>query len=327
MKRREFIAALGGAAAAWPLATRAQQRARRARIGFLGLNNPVTHAPRLEALRQGLRDLGYVEGRNIDIELRWADGQYDRLPMMATELVNLNVDILLTHAMPGVLAAKQATSRVPIVITAAADLLAYGIVSSLSRPGGNITGLSIFSAELAAKRLELLKELQPNLTKAAVVLNATNPAGGRLIQRELEKVAELLNVQLQTFEVAGPHEFERAFAMMVDHRIGGVIIHEDPMLNANSRALADLVARHRLPTCGYPEFVAAGGLMSYGINFPDMDRRAATFVDKILKGAEPGDLPIERATKFSLMVNLKVAKAMGLEIPTSILLRADQVIE
>ena len=268
-----------------------------------------------------------MEGRNFVIDLRWAEGRYERLPALAAELASLNPDVLLTHAAPGALALQKATATIPIVITAVADMTGLGLVASLSRPGGNITGLSFFNPELAAKRLELLKELKPSLTKAAVLLNATNPAGKNLIMQELGKVAGSLSLQVQPFEVAGPAEFERTFVLMADQQVSAIVIHEDPMLNANSRALVDLVAKHRMVSCGFPEYVAAGGLMAYGINFSDMDRRAATFVDKILKGAKPGELPVERATKFVLIVNLKAAKAIGVELPTSILLRADQVIE
>jgi len=328
MKRREFITLLGGAAAfcgSWPPAARAQ--AKLARIGYLGLVSASWHAPRVAAFRAGLRSLGYVEGKDVAIEFRWAEGQYDRLPALAAELVRLNVDVIVTHAAPGAFAAKRATSTIPIVITAIADLLALGLVESLAHPGGNLTGLSFFNAELTGKRLELLKELVPSLAKAAVLLNANNPAGKQLMLDVLEPTAKALQVELLPAEVRGPGDLERVFAAMADQQIGAAVLHEDPMLNANSKAIVDIVARHRLPTCGFPEFVAAGGLMAYGISFPEMDRRAAVFVDKILKGAKPADLPVERATKFTTIVNLKIARAMGIDMPTSILLRADEVIE
>jgi putative ABC transport system substrate-binding protein len=206
-------------------------------------------------------------------------------------------------------------------------LLAFGLVESLARPGGNLTGLSFFNAELVAKRLELLKELAPSLAKAAVLLNANNPAGSQIMLRELEPTAKALNVELLAFEAHGPGDFEGVFAAMVSQQIGAAVLQEDPMLNANSKAIVDILARHRLLTCGFPEFAAAGGLMAYGVNLPEMDRRAAVFVDKILKGAKPADLPVERATKFTTIVNLRTARAMGIDIPTSILLRADEVIE
>ena len=329
MKRREFITLIGGAAtsSAWPLAARAQQRAKVAHIGYLGLVSASWHTPRVTAFRAGLRDLGYAEGKDIVIEFRWAEGRYDQLPALAAELVRLNVDVIVTHTVPGAIAAKQATSTIPIVITAASDLLAFGLVESLARPGGNLTGLSFFNAELVAKRLELLKELAPSLAKAAVLLNADNSAGNRLILRELEPTAKALKVELLTFEARGPGDFEGVFAAMVSQQIGAAVLHEDPMLNANSKAIVDILARHRLLACGFPEFAAAGGLMAYGVDLPEMDRRAAVFVDKILKGAKPADLPVERATKFTMIVNLRTARAMGIDMPTSILLRADEVIE
>jgi putative ABC transport system substrate-binding protein len=331
MRRRAFIALVASAAAApsllWPRAARAQQRAKVARIGYLGLVSASWHTPRVTAFRAGLRDLGYAEGKDIVIEFRWAEGRYDKLPALAAELVRLNVDVIVTHTVPGAIAAKQATSTIPIVITAASDLLAFGLVESLARPGGNLTGLSFFNAELTAKRLELLKELAPSLTRAAVLLNADNSAGNQLILRELQPTAKALKVELLTFEASGPSDFEGVFAAMVSQQIGAAVLHEDPVLNANSKAIVDIIAKHRLPTCGFPEFAAAGGLMAYGINLPEMDRRAAVFVDKILKGAKPADLPVERATKFTTIVNLRTARAMGIDMPTSILLRADEVIE
>jgi putative tryptophan/tyrosine transport system substrate-binding protein len=278
-------------------------------------------------LRAGLRDLGYIEGKDIIIEYRWAEQNYDRLPALAAELVNLNVDVILTHASPGTLAVTRATRTIPIVITAVADMIALGVVSSLSRPGGNVTGLSIFTPELAAKRLELVKDVLPSLTKAAVISNADNPIGTKMILEELATIAAALKVEVVSIETHVPSDFERAFAAMANQKIAAAVVHEDPALNANSQALADVAAKYRLPVCGFPEFARAGGLIGYGINFPDTDRRAASYVDKILKGAKPGDLPVERATKFTTVVNLKAAKTIGVELPTSILLRADEVIE
>jgi ABC-type uncharacterized transport system substrate-binding protein len=329
MKRREFITLLGGAAAAasaiWPFSAHAQQ-AKVARIGFLGLVSPSSLAPRVAALRAGLRDLGWIEGRNILIEFRWADGNYERLPALAEELVRLNVDVLVTHGAAGALAAKNATSTVPIVITAVGDMLALGLVSSLARPGGNITGSSLFVAEHTAKRLELIKEAVPSLTRVAVLLNPAN-ASTQIVLSETEATAKASNVELRAFEARQPSDFERVFAAMADQQVGALVVHEDTMLNANANALAVFSAARRLPSCGFPEFVRSGGLLAYGINFADMDYRAAAFIDKILKGAKPGDLPVERSTKFNLLVNLQTAKALGITLPTSILLRADEVIE
>jgi putative tryptophan/tyrosine transport system substrate-binding protein len=286
-----------------------------------------SHAPRVEALRAGLRELGYVEGKNLVIEFRWAEGHYDRLPALADELVRLNLDVILTHTLPGAIAVAKATTTIPIVITAANDIVAAGQVSSLSRPGGNLTGQTFFNPELAAKRIELLKETIPALIKVAVLLNANNPAGAPILLNVMEPTAKALKVELLKFEARSASDLDRVFSAMNDQQIGAVVLHEDPLLNANAKAIADLAARWRLPTCGFPEFAVAGGLMAYGVNFPDLDHRAAAFVDKILKGAKPADLPIEQATRFRLIVNLKTAKAVGIEVPTSVLLRADEVIE
>jgi ABC-type uncharacterized transport system substrate-binding protein len=323
MKRREFITLLGGAAA-WPLAARAQQ-SKVARIGFLGLDSVSSHAARLAALRAGLRDRGWLEGTNLLIEYRWAEGDYKRLRGLADELVQLEVDVLVTHASAGALAAKSATSTIPIVLTAVGDIVALGLVSSLSLPGGNITGLSIFTPELTAKRLELLKEAVPSLTKAALLLNPDNPLN-RLVLQEIEPMTKALNIALQTFE-ARPSDFGQVFAAMIDQRAAALVLYEDTMMNANSNALAVLAAVNRLPSCGFPEFVRAGGLIGYGINLPEMDYRAAAFVDKILKGAKPGELPVERSTKFNVIINLQTARALGITMPPTLLIRADEVIE
>jgi putative ABC transport system substrate-binding protein len=325
ISRRTFLHAVAGGVLA-PRAAEAQQRSKVPRIGYMGLVSAASHASRVEAFRTGLRDLGYIEGKTILIDFRWAEGFYDRLPALAAELVRLNVDVIVTHGSAGALAAKQATATIPIVITAVADILALGLVSSLARPGGNVTGLTFFNPDVAAKRLELLKESVPSVSKAAILLNPDNPSN-LLILQGLEMTAKALKVQLQRFEAKAPSDFNRAFAAMAHQRIGAVMIHEDTMLIANAKALADLAALQRLPACGSPEFPAAGGLMAYGVNFPDMDRRAATFVDKILQGAKPSDLPVERSTRFMLIVNLKTANTLGLTLPQSLLLRADQVIE
>ena len=325
MRRREFITLLGGAAAGWPLAARAQQT-KVARIGFLGLDSASSHAARLAALRAGLRDLGWLEGTNLLIEYRWAEGNYERLRGLADELVQLKIDVLVTHATPGALAAKSATSTIPIVLTAVGDIVALGLASSLRVPGGNITGLSTFTPELTAKRLELLKEAVPSLTKATLLLNPNNPLG-RFALQETQPTAKALNITLQTFEARGPSEFGQVFATMIDQKAAALLLFEDSMLITNSNALAVLAAVNRLPSCGFPEFVRAGGLIAYGVNFPDMDYRAAAFVDKILKGAKPAELPIERSTKFNIIINLQTAKALGITMPPTLLIRADEVIE
>ena len=325
MRRRDFITLLGGATLAVPQIARAQQKT--ARIGFLGLVSASSHASRTAALRAGLRDLGYVEGKNLVIEFRWAEGKYERLPALAEELVRLNVDVLLTHAASGAFAAKRATSTIPIVITAASDIVAAGLVSSLSRPGGNVTGQTFFNPELAAKRIELLKETIPALIKVAVLLNANNPVGAPILLNVMEPTAKALKVELLKFEARSASDLDRVFSAMNDQQIGAVVLHEDPLLNATAKPIADLAARWRLPTCGFPEFAIAGGLMAYGVNFPDLDHRAAAFVDKILKGAKPADLPVEHPTKFELIINLKTARQIGLTIPPNVLARADRVIK
>jgi len=325
VRRREFITLVGGAAAGWPLAARAQQT-KVARIGFLGSVSASSHASRLAAFQAGLRDLGWLEGTNLFIEYRWAEGNYERLRGLADELVQLKVDILVTHATPAALAAKSATSTIPIVLTAVGDILGLGLVSSLRLPGGNITGLSFFVPELTAKRLELLKEAVPSLTKAALLLNPDNSLN-RLLPQEIEPTAKALNIALQTFEARRPSEFSQVFTTMIDQKVAALLLNEDTMFNANSNALAVLAAVNRLPSSGFPEFARAGGLIAYGVNLSDMDYRAAAFVDKILKGAKPGELPIERPTKFNIIINLQTAKALGITMPPTLLIRADEVIE
>lgn len=326
MQRRKFIGVIAGGLVTAPLTAKAQPVRKIPRIGFLGLVSASSHASRTEALRAGLRDLGYVEGKNIVIEFRWAEGKYDRLPELAAELVRLNVDVIVTHGAAGALAVKRATTTIPIVIAAVGDILALGLVQSLSQPGGNVTGLTFFNPELAAKRLELLKEAVPLLAKAALLSNPDNPISGSIVQA-MEQAARSLKLELRQFDARGTSQLESAFAAMAKAQVGGAVIHEDTTLLANAKAIADLAARQRLPASGFPEFAVAGGLMAYGISFPDMDRRAATFVDKILKGAKPAHLPVERTTNFKLIVNIKTAKAFGLSIPQSLVLRADELIQ
>ncbi len=325
MRRRELILLLGGAAVS-PLTAHAQQPARLFRIGFLGSTTADSLPKRREAFRAGLRDLGYQEGRNVVIEYRWADGKYERLPALFAELIGLRVDVIVTHGTPGVMAAKQATSTIPIVMAVVGDALGSGLVSSLARPGGNVTGLTFFQPELLAKRLELLKETMPDLTDVGILLNLANPMNEPALP-QVAQVAQSLKLELHQFDVRGPAEFEGAFADMAAKRVRALVVFDDAMLLANAPALAALALKQRLPSCGWIDFAVAGGLMAYGVSFPDMFRRAATFVDKILKGAKPADLPVERATKFETIINLKTAKAIGIDVPTSLLLRADEVIE
>jgi putative ABC transport system substrate-binding protein len=324
MERREFIALLGGIAA-WPLAARAQQSTSVARIGFLNTNDASQSASYIRAFRAGLRDLGYVEGKNFVIESRFAEGNVDRLPALAVELVRVNVDVIITSG-SGVVAAKGATSTIPIVMLVFGDAIATGVVASLSHPGGNITGSTFFNPELMAKRVELLKDVVPSMTQAAVLLNPGMPGNGPVLHA-MEMTAKALKVGLQPFEVRGPSEYESTFAAIANKKIGAVVITDNPIFTRDAKLLAAIAAKQRLASIGSLEFAAAGGLVAYGVSFHDMYRRAAYFVDKILKGTKPGDLPVQQATKFEVVVNLKTAKEMGITIPTSLLLRADEVIE
>jgi putative ABC transport system substrate-binding protein len=326
MKRREFIALLGGAATAWPLAVQAQQPGKVFRIGFLSLPTRDSLPKRIETFRMGLRELGYQEGRDLVIEYRWADGDYARLPSLFADLVRLKVDVIVTHGTPGALAAKNATTTIPIVMAVVGDALGSGIVGSLGRPEANVTGSTYFNPELAAKRLELLKETMPGLTDIGILLNSANPMNEPILP-QMSRVAHPLKVQLHQFGVRAPAEFEGAFAAMAARRIGALVVIEDAVLASNSSAVAALALRERLPSCGWSDFALDGGLMAYGVDFLHLFRRAATFVDKIFKGAKPADLPVERATKFDLVVNLKTARALGLEVPATLLARADEVIE
>jgi len=329
MRRREFITLLGGAAALpvlWPLAAHAQQPVKMARVGFLGLASAASFAIRIEAVRQGLRDLGHVEGTNILFEYRWADGNYARLPALAGELVRANVDVIVTHATPGALAAKEATTTIPIVVTLIGDPVASGIVASVARPGGNITGQSFFNAELRAKRIELLKEIVPRITQVAVLLDADNPASGPELQA-METAAQALNVRLQPFRLRGASEFVSAFEKMEQARAEALETGDGPLATSNVGAIAALATRGRLLSIGPTEIPRAGGLIGYGVDAIAAYRRSAGLVDKILKGAKPADLPFEGATNFEFVLNLKIAKVLGLDVPTSMLLRANEVIE
>jgi putative ABC transport system substrate-binding protein len=326
MRRREVITLLGGAAAAWPLVARAQQATKVSRIGFVGLTAADSLPQRTEAFRAGLRDLGYQEGRNIVIEFRWAEGRYEQLPALFNELVRRNVDVIVTHGTPGILAAKQATATIPIVMATSGDAEASGLVASLARPDGNVTGLTFFNPELAAKRFELLKEVLPGLTEVGLLLNPANPINEPIVPT-IKLTAQVLGLEVHPFGVHSTAEFEGAFAAMAAKRVGAVVIIDDAVLIANAPAVARLALQQRLPSSGWPDYAIAGGVIGYGVNFPDLFRRAAIFVDKILKGAKPADLPVERATKFETIVNLKTSRALGLELPTATLLRADEVIE
>ena len=319
MRRREFIALIG----IWPLAARAE---RIARVGYLGLTSANSvQASRIEAFRGGLRQLGYVEGKNIEIEFRFAQGNSDRLPSLAAELINLHVDVLVTYA-TGVLAAHHMTTTTPIVMATFGDAVATGVVASLAKPGGNVTGSTFFSPELTAKRLELLKEVIPSLHRAGVLLIRDNEINSPSIELMGER-AKALGVELEVFEARGPVDFDDAFARWSNGKIGAVVVGDHAFLVANSNVIAALAATHRLPSAGPLELAATGGLIAYGVDFPEMFRRAAVFVDKILRGANPGDIPVEQTTRIQMIVNSRTAKTIGIELPISLLLRADEVID
>jgi putative ABC transport system substrate-binding protein len=305
-----------------PLTAGAQPPATVHRLGFLGSASPSGYAHLVDALRQGLRDLGYVEGKNLIIEYRWAEGRYDRLPDLAHQLVRQRVDLIVTHGTPGSLAAKQATTTIPIVMAISGDAVTTGLVASIARPGGNVTGSTFFFPELNAKRVELLKETLPGATRMATFGNADNPSVAHAL-KQMEPMARALKV----VQVRRPDEFARAFSAMAKRRVQGVVLIDDALLTASVQQLADLAAKTRLPTIGGREYTHAGGLMAYAVNFPVIWRRAAVFIDKILRGAKPADLPVEQAATFEFVINLKTAKALSLTIPPAVLARADEIIQ
>ena len=280
-----------------------------------------------QAFRVGLHDLGWVEGKNITIEYRYAEGQSDRLPDLAADLVRLKVDVIVASAPPDALAAQKATRAIPIVLANAGEPVAMGLVESLARPGGNITGLSPMNVELVGKRLELLREILPKLSRVAVLWNPQGP-GSPFYWKEIQLPARQLGIQLHSLEVRSPNDFDQAFEAATRARAGALFVAPDPVIVTNLRRIAGLAAKSRLPSIfHFPEFADAGGLVTYAADRADMFRRAATYVDKILKGAKPGDLPVDQATKFELVINMKTAKALGITIPQSVLVRADRVIE
>jgi putative tryptophan/tyrosine transport system substrate-binding protein len=329
--RRAFLILVGGSIVGAQFSAESQEAAKVARIGFLATTNLAANPHLQEAFLQGLHDLGYVEGRNVVIEYRDAEGKLERLPALAAELVVLKVDVIVAPGTPQALAAKQATRTLPIVFAVAGDPVGSGLVPSLARPGGNVTGLSSVTSDLVGKCLEQLTQAVPAVSRVAVLWQ---PGGfGERAEKDMRKAAEVagrtLGVRLQFVEARRPADIDRAFSDMTRARAGALtVLGGGTMLFAERRRLVDLAAKNRLPAV-YPwrDFVDAGGLMSYGANFPDLYRRVATYVDKILKGAKPADVPIEQPTKFELVINLKTAKALGLTIPQTLLLRADQVIE
>jgi putative ABC transport system substrate-binding protein len=329
MKRREFVTLLGGAAVVWPLAARAQPVGKVPRIGYLspGSASPGPLAYHDE-FQRGLRELGYIEGQNIVIEYRFAEGKFDLLDQLAAELVRLNVDIIVSVVTQASLAAKNATSTIPIVIVSVADPVGAGLVASLARPGANVTGTSAMTSEVIGKSLALLKQTVPVVSPVAVLWNPNNVTYQGQILRETEMAAGKLGVELQTFGVRAPDELDRTFAAITGARAASLLVLPDPLFSAYTARIADLADKSRLPAMyGLREDVAAGGLMAYGPKYAELYRRAATYVDKILKGAKPADLPIEQPTMFEFVINLKTAKALGLTIPSGILAIADEAIE
>jgi putative tryptophan/tyrosine transport system substrate-binding protein len=326
MNRRTFLCGLTLGTLTAPLAVEAQQPARLPRVGYLTFGTQASTEEDVEALRQGLREHGYVEGKTIAIEYRFADGREERLPVLAAELVGLKVDLIFAPG-PALPAAMNATKTIPIVFTAIADPVGYGLVPNLARPGGHITGVSYMGVELNPKRLELLKAAVPRLKRVAALANPTHVAYQRLV-KELADAAKRLWLELQVVDVREPEALEGAFGVMTKEHVGAAIVIQHGMFLFHQTQIAELALKSRLPTMYETrQFVQAGGLMSYAANRADTFRRAAVHVDKILKGAKPGDLPVEQPTKFELFINLKTAKALGLTIPPSVLARADQVIE
>jgi putative tryptophan/tyrosine transport system substrate-binding protein len=329
MRRREFLGVIGGAAA-WPLAARAQQNGKRYVIGMFNAagGGSFANGPKLnEVFLKGLEELGWVEGRNIALVQRYAENRLERLPELATDLVRLNVDVIAAGGTLAPLAAKRATATIPIIMLAAGDPLGSGLVASLARPGGNVTGMSLMAPELGGKRLELLKEVLPRLAHVAVLWNAANPYSA-LVFKETQGWAPTFGIEVRSVEVREPDDFDGAFEASTRQRPDALIVVEDPLTISNGTRIVQFAARQRLPALyGVREFVDVGGLISYGANVADLFRRSTYYVDKILKGAKPADLPVQQPTKFEMLINLKTTKALGLEMPPTLLARADEVIE
>jgi putative ABC transport system substrate-binding protein len=326
MQRREFITLLGGAAAVWPLAVLAQQAM--PLIGFLSSRSPGESAGVVAAFRQGLNETGFVEGQNLTIAFRWAEGRYDRLPALAAELVGLRVAVLYAAGgPPAALAAKAATSAIPIVFSAASDPVGLGLVASLNRPGGNVTGMSLFASDLWAKNVELLKELVPTASVMAYLVNPTSPGVAEYLKGAAQ-AASALGIDIDLLNASTERELDEAFASLAKRRVGGLIVPNEPYLDSQRARITALAARYAVPALyNLREYVTAGGLASYGPSLPDSYRRAAMYAGQILKGEKPADLPVQVPTKFEFVINLKTAKALGLDVPQTLLARADEVIE
>jgi putative ABC transport system substrate-binding protein len=327
MERRRFLGVIAGGLLAAPLDARAQQAAKVARIGFLGNSTAALEANLVGPFREGLRELGYVEGQNILIEYRWAEGQYERFPALIAELVALKVDVIVTAGTPAALAVKKAAPSIPLVMVAVGDPIGVGLVASLARPGGNSTGLTSIAPELEGKRLELLRQVVPKLSSIAVLWNPDNSFHAGSL-KETRAAAQVLGIKVQLLGVRVSEDFPAAFAAILRERPGALLVLADRLFLHNRARIVDFEAKHRLPgVYAYRELVEAGGLMSYGPSYAGMHRRAAYYVDKILKGSKPADLPVEQPATFELVINLTAAKVLGLTIPQSLLQRADQIIQ
>jgi ABC-type uncharacterized transport system substrate-binding protein len=327
MRRREFITLLGGAAAAWPRAARAQQRTMPV-VGFVGSQSPDLWASRVRGFRQGLSEIGYVDGRNVAIEYRWAEAQNDRLPMLASDLVRRQVAVIAAGDTPSTIAAKAATTTMPIVFAIGGDPVELGFVATLNRPGRNLTGVTNLGNEVGPKLLELLHELRPTATIMALLVNPTNPAVAEPNARDMQVAARILGLQLHVLHASTERDFDTVFATLDRLRAGGLVIGLDTFFNSRSEQLAGLALRHAVPAIyQFREFAAAGGLMSYGGSLPDQYRIVGAYTGRILKGEKPSDLPVQQATKVELTINMKTAKALGLTFPITLLGRADEVIE
>ena len=327
MRRRDFITLLGGATVAWPLAARAQQTAMPV-IGYLGAESPAAFASRVRAFRQGLGETGYVEGRNVAIEFRWAEGQHDRLPALAADLVGRRVAVIVAPGgAPAALAAKSATTTIPIVFEMGADPIAIGLVASLSRPGGNLTGVTSLSVEVTPKRLEFLHEVLPAAGVFAVLINPTSPTADSQ-SRNLQTLARDRGLQLHILQAGSERDFDTVFATLPQLRAAGLVVASDTLFGTHGEQLAALAVRHAVPAIHQSrDFTIAGGLMSYGGSFAESHRQAGVYTGRIIKGAKPADLPVQQVTKVELFINLKAAKTLGVTFPSSLLGRADDVIQ
>jgi putative tryptophan/tyrosine transport system substrate-binding protein len=327
MKRREFITLFGGAAATWPLAVRAQQPEKTAKIGYLTPRSALAHERDEEAFLHELRDLGYLEGKNITFQYRFAEGNLDRLPRLAAELVQLKVDVIVTEGTQASLAAKAATRVIPIVMMAVGNPIDIGLVASLARPGGNVTGTSSLGAEVAGRSLQFLYEIVPDLSRVAVLWNSANAFQGQMLQ-ETQAAAKFLGIELLMFAAKDTTELDQVFAVIGTKGVGGIFVLADRTFLLHRKRITGLAEKNRLPAMyAMRDFATSGGLMAYGPDLPALFRRVASYVDKMLKGAHPADLPVEQATKFELIINLRTARALGLNVPIALQGRADEVIE